>query len=201
MKNLEHIRDIFLHHENIVQRCLSDTRLMHAISQSVNDVIECFSNQGKILLCGNGGSAADAQHIAAEWQGRFLIDRKGLHAEALHTNTSFLTAVSNDYGFDKVYERAVEAQGKAGDILFGLTTSGNSANIVLALEKAREIGMVTIGMTGNSEFPAIQKYCDILITVPSKTTARIQEMHILIGHIICQMTEEILFGQNQGTII
>ncbi len=172
-----------------------DDVLLHAIHDFCSIVIECYRNNGKILLCGNGGSAADAQHIAAEWQGRYLLERKPLHAEALHANTSYITAVANDYGFEHIYSRAVEAQGKKGDILVGLTTSGSSPNIVAALRMAQKMEMKCIGMTGSSQNSAIAPYCDLLINVPSTVTARIQEVHILIGHIVCQLSEEALFNK------
>ena len=145
-----------------------------------------------MLLCGNGGSAADAQHLAAEFSGRFYYDRQPLPAEALHVNTSFLTAVANDYSFEDVYARMVRATGKPGDILIGLSTSGNSPNVVRAFEEARAIGMTTIGFTGETG-GKLSPLCDFLINVPSQDTPRIQEAHITIGHIICEIVESTLF--------
>ncbi len=187
------ISEILSAHEAVVQSVINDRKLISAIEKFTQLVVECYTHGGKILLCGNGGSASDAQHIAAEWQGRYLMERKPLHAEALHANTSYLTAVANDYGFEKVFSRAVEAQGKGGDILVGLTTSGNSPNIVNALSTGKALGMTCIGMTGNRSNTAIEPYCDLMIRVPSDVTARIQEMHILIGHIVCELSEKTLF--------
>ncbi|RYY55241.1 MAG: SIS domain-containing protein, partial [Chitinophagaceae bacterium] len=147
----------------------------------------------RIYFCGNGGSAADAQHLAAEFSGRFYIDRKALPAEALHCNTSYLTAVGNDYSYDVIYARLIDGLGHAGDVLIGLSTSGNSANIVKAFGTAREKGLVTVGLTGLTG-GALKALSDYLINVPSTDTPRIQESHILAGHIICQLVEEQYFG-------
>lgn len=162
------------------------------IAEAANRCAETLSRKGKILLCGNGGSAADAQHIAAELSGRFYTDRPPLYAEALHVNGSYMTAVANDYSYDVVYSRMVEAAGRKGDVLIGLSTSGNSGNVVKALETARELGMICIGLTGDGG-GKMAELCDIIIDVPSKDTPRIQECHILIGHILCQLIEESLF--------
>lgn len=193
MNYFRDISKILSEHENVVKSVINDSSLLAAIEEFTRLVVQCYTHGGKILLCGNGGSASDAQHIAAEWQGRYLLERKPLHAEALHANTSYLTAVANDYGFDKVFSRAVEAQGKGGDILVGLTTSGNSPNIVNALKTGKSLAMTCIGMTGNKTDPAIEPYCDLMIKVPSDVTARIQEIHILIGHIVCELSEKSLF--------
>jgi len=173
---------------------MDDEKLQKAIGIFTQAVVSCYENDGKILLCGNGGSASDAQHIAAEWQGRYLLERRPLHAEALHVNTSYITAVGNDYGFEHIYSRAVQAQGKQGDLLVGLTTSGSSPNIVAALKAGKEKGMFCIGMTGNRTPADIEPYCDLMLRVPSSVTARIQEIHILIGHIVCQLSEQQLFN-------
>lgn len=165
------------------------------VEQVVHTLIECLKSDQKIRFCGNGGSAADAQHIAAELSGRFYIDRPPLDAEALHVNPSYVTAVANDYSFDSIYERMVVAQGKDGDVLVGISTSGNSQNVLLAMKKAKEIGMKTVALTGEGGGKMAQ-YADYLIDVPSKDTPRIQEVHILIGHIICEMVEKELFGQS-----
>jgi D-sedoheptulose 7-phosphate isomerase len=156
--------------------------------------IRTFQNQHKILFCGNGGSAADAQHIAAELSGRFYHDRPPLYAEALHVNTSYLTAVGNDYGYDKVFERMVEAAGRQGDVLVAFSTSGNSPNILQAAHKAQEIGMTVIGLTGSSG-GKLATLCQECLQVPSQDTPRIQEAHILIGHILCLLVEKTLFAQ------
>lgn len=169
-----------------------DTDLLNRIDDSVSKILRSLKNGNKILFCGNGGSAADAQHLAAEFSGRFYKDRKALPAEALHVNTSYLTAVANDYSFDVVYSRLVDGIGNAGDVLVGLSTSGNSVNIVNALITARSLGMSTISLTGASG-GKMKDVSDILLNVPSTDTPRIQESHIMIGHIICQLVEEKFF--------
>src|SRR5690606_10626809 len=146
----------------------------------------------KVLFCGNGGSAADAQHLAAEFSGRFYTDRNPLPSEALHCNTSYLTAVANDYGYDQVYSRLLKGLGQKGDVLVGLSTSGNSANIVQAFKQAREMGIHTIGFTG-ADGGLLREQSHYLINIPSEDTPRIQECHIMVGHIICQLVEEQLF--------
>jgi len=177
---------------NVKSKLLEDAVLMQTIEQVVEAIIEAFNAGNKVLFCGNGGSAADAQHLAAEFSGRFYTDRNPLPSEALHCNTSYLTAVANDYGYEFVYSRIVKGTGKPGDVIVGLSTSGNSANITLALQTAREIGMKTVGFTGEGG-GKMKDWCDFLIAVPSKDTPRIQESHITIGHIICQLVEERLF--------
>ena len=188
------IKSIVSDHITVADLVYNDLTLLSNIDTFTSKVIECYNKDCKILLCGNGGSASDAQHIAAEWQGRYLLDRKPLHAEALHANTSYITAVGNDYGFEHIYSRAVEAQGRNGDILIGLSTSGNSPNIVAALRQGKSQGMYCIGMTGNKNDIKMEDYCDLMIRVPSAVTARIQEMHILIGHIVCELSEKYLFN-------
>jgi D-sedoheptulose 7-phosphate isomerase len=169
-----------------------DEGLLTRVNASVDLCIETFRNGGKVLFCGNGGSAADAQHLAAELSGRFYLDREPLFAEALHVNTSFLTAVANDYSFDEVYARMVRAAGRPGDILFAISTSGNSHNILRAAEDARKTGMAVVGMTG-ANGGMLRERCDILLNVPSADTPRIQECHMLIGHLICELVEAKLF--------
>ena len=156
------------------------------------EVTLAFRAGNRVFFCGNGGSAADAQHLAAEFSGRFYKDRVALPAEALHTNSSYLTAVANDYGYEHVYARLIEGIGQPGDILVGLSTSGNSPNIIEAFRKAKRKGMVTIGFTGETG-GRMKEDCDFLINVPSADTPRIQESHIMIGHIICQLVEEQYF--------
>ena len=163
------------------------------IEDITNAILNAFKSNNKLLLCGNGGSAADAQHIAAELSGRFEIDRKPLNAEALHVNSSFVTAVANDYGYEEVYSRMVEAIGKNGDILLALSTSGNSKNIIRAIEKANSLGLITIGFSGN-DGGAMQNLCKYNLIIPSDNTARIQEAHILVGHIICKLIEQKMFS-------
>ena len=176
----------------VKQRALSDPELLDTTRWAVDQVANCFEKGGKVLFCGNGGSAADAQHIAAELSGRFYRDREPLFAEALHVNSSYMTAVANDYSYDEVYARMVRAMGREGDVLFGLSTSGNSGNIVRAMEDARKVGMVTIGMTGSGG-GKLNDLSDKVLRVPSDDTPRIQEMHITLGHIICELVESRLF--------
>ncbi len=171
---------------------LEDEEMINTIHRAVELITEAFQNGNKILFCGNGGSAADAQHLAAEFSGRFYKDRHALPAEALHVNTSYMTAVANDYSFDVVYSRMVNGIGVKGDVLIGLSTSGNSVNILKAIETAKEKGMLTIGFTGHSG-GKMKDACDLLINVPSADTPRIQETHIMVGHIICQLVEQEYF--------
>jgi len=152
-------------------------------------IVDALKTGSKILLCGNGGSAADAQHIAAELTGRYKTERKGLPGIALTTDTSALTAIGNDYGYDRIFDRQVEALANTGDVLIGISTSGNSKNVVSALTLAQELGCKTVGLTGR-DGGAMNEVCDINIVVPSDDTPRIQEMHILFGHIICQIIDD-----------
>lgn len=175
-------------------RLLENAALLETIASAAQAITAAFQAGKRVYFCGNGGSAADAQHLAAEFSGRFYTDRKALPAEALHCNTSYLTAVANDYSYEVVYARLIEGIGQPGDILAGLSTSGNSPNIVAAFEAARKNGMTTIGFTGESG-GQLKNYSDWLINVPSSDTPRIQECHILAGHIICQWVEESLFPQ------
>lgn len=177
----------------VKEATLQDAALLARMQAAADATTAALKADKKILFCGNGGSAADAQHIAAELSGRFYHDREPLFAEALHVNTSYLTAVANDYGYDEVYARLVRAKGRPGDILFGISTSGNSANILRAFEQARERGMIVIAMTGETG-GKMAGLCDILLNVPSSDTPRIQEVHILMGHIICQLVEEDYFA-------
>jgi D-sedoheptulose 7-phosphate isomerase len=172
---------------------LENERLIDTIRSSTDTMIQAFSRNNKVLFCGNGGSAADAQHIAAELSGRFYLNRKPLYAEALHTNSSHVTAVANDYGYDEVFSRLVEAMGCEGDVLVAISTSGNSSNILKAIEAARKAGMAVIGFTGESG-GKMKNLCDHLINIPSNDTPRIQECHILVGHIMCEIVERELFG-------
>ncbi len=174
------------------QQVLENELLLQTINSCIHKIVLAFKNGNKVLFCGNGGSAADAQHLAAEFSGRFYTDRKALPAEALHCNTSYLTAVGNDYSFDVIYSRLIDGIGQPGDVLIGLSTSGNSKNIIKAFETAKEKGMVTIGFTGMTG-GQLKPVSDYLINVPSTDTPRIQESHILIGHIICQLVEEKIF--------
>jgi len=177
---------------DLKNKVLNDAELIQTIEKIVNQIIHCYENGGKVLFCGNGGSAADAQHLAAELSGRFYFDRHPLFAEALHVNTSYITAVANDYGFDEVFARLVLAMGSKDDILIGLSTSGNSANILRAFNEANSLRMITIGFTGLSGGQLKEK-CTYLLNIPSIDTPRIQEVHIMLGHIICELVEEKLF--------
>jgi D-sedoheptulose 7-phosphate isomerase len=187
------IKDIIEVSIKVKQELLKNEELIKTVDNCVTAIVAAFKNGNKVLFCGNGGSAADAQHLAAEFSGRFYLDRDALPAEALHCNTSYMTAVANDYSYDVIYSRLVKGIGKKGDILVGLSTSGNSKNIVAAFEAAKEKGMITIGFTGESG-GMLKTVSDHLINVPSFDTPRIQESHIMLGHIICQMVEEQYFN-------
>lgn len=189
---MEEVRNILKQSVAVKELIVQDPILLERISTAAQKILECFKHDGKLLLCGNGGSAADAQHLAAEFTGRFYIDRPPLFAEALHVNTSYLTAVANDYSFDEVYARMVQAKGRKGDVLLAFSTSGNSKNIIKALEKAKELNMLTIGFTGETG-GKMKDLCTILLNVPSSDTPRIQECHITIGHIICELVERKFF--------
>ena len=177
----------------VKQQVLEDGAMQQRIADAVDAITTAFKNGNKVLFCGNGGSAADAQHLAAEFSGRFYIDRKALPAEALHCNTSYLTAVANDYHYDVIYSRLLEGIGVAGDVIVGLSTSGNSRNIVKAFEMARSKNIITVGLTGATG-GQMKELSDYLFNVPSTDTPRIQESHILIGHIICELVEEKIFA-------
>lgn len=190
------IKQIIQQSIDVKKLLLSDENIINILSSCVDEIVAAFKNGNKVLFCGNGGSAADAQHLAAEFSGRFYTDREALPAEALHVNTSYLTAVANDYSYDVVYSRIIKGIGKKGDVLVGLSTSGNSGNIVKAFETAREKGMKTIGFTGSTG-GKIKELSDYLLNVPSNDTPRIQESHIMLGHIICQLVEEQYFNTSK----
>jgi D-sedoheptulose 7-phosphate isomerase len=177
---------------DVKKHILQDEKLLENIERSIEIITNCFKNGHRVFFCGNGGSAADAQHLAAEFSGRFYIDRPGLPADAMHCNTSFLTAVGNDYGFDVAYARLLAAAATSGDVVAGLSTSGNSENIVKTFEKAREIGVYTIGFTGLAG-GRMKDLSDILLNIPSNDTPRIQECHIMVGHIVCEFVERNIF--------
>ena len=189
---MEKIKSIIEASIETKQQILQNDQLIVTIEKVVEVVTNAFKNGKRVYFCGNRGSAADAQHLAAEFSGRFYTDRKALPAEALHCNTSYLTAVANDYGYDVVYARMIDGIGEKGDILIGLSTSGNSGNIIKAFEVAKDKGIITVAFTGitGGQMKAISDY---LINVPSADTPRIQESHITIGHIICQLVEEKYF--------
>ena len=192
--SIQAITDIIKASIDVKQQLLADESLIHQI-QTVTDVItKAFQNGNAVYFAGNGGSAADAQHLAAEFSGRFYKDRKALPSDALHCNSSYLTAVANDYSFDVIYARLLEGLAKPGDVLVGISTSGNSGNIVKAFEMAKTIGVTTIGFTGQNG-GKLKGLGDYLINVPSNTTPRIQESHILVGHIICELVEINIFGK------
>lgn len=177
---------------DVKERILNDANLLLKINETAELIVKTYKQGGRVFFCGNGGSAADAQHLAAELSGRFYFDRPPLAAEALHVNTSYITAVANDYAYDVIFSREVEAFCKEGDVLIGISTSGNSANVLKAFETAKGKGVLTIAMTGESG-GKMASISDILINIPSNDTPRIQESHITIGHIICQIVEEELF--------
>ena len=178
----------------VKQQLLADDILVNQIHTVTEVITKAFQNGNAVYFAGNGGSAADAQHLAAEFSGRFYKDRKALPSDALHCNTSYLTAVANDYSYDVIYARLLEGLAKTGDVLVGISTSGNSANIVKAFEMAKTIGVTTIGFTGQKG-GSMKELGDYLINVPSNTTPRIQESHILVGHIICELVEINIFGK------
>jgi D-sedoheptulose 7-phosphate isomerase len=189
---MEKIKNIINASIETKQQMLQNEELLRTIEKAIDVIVTAFNNGNRIYFCGNGGSAADAQHLAAEFSGRFYKDRKALPAEALHCNTSYLTAVANDYSFDVIYARMIDGIGEKGDVLVGLSTSGNSANIVKAFEVAKTKGIATIGFTGLTG-GVMKAVSDYLINIPSVDTPRIQESHIMAGHIICQLVEEKYF--------
>lgn len=189
---MEKIKEIIAASIDTKLQILQDEGMITTIADIAVCISKALQNGKRIYFCGNGGSAADAQHLAAEFTGRFYRNRKAVPAEALHGNTSYLTAVANDYSYDVVYSRLVEGICQEGDVLVGLSTSGNSANIVKAFESAKTMGVITVGFTGVTG-GLMKGLSDYLVNVPSSDTPRIQESHILVGHIICQLAEETLF--------
>lgn len=174
------------------QAILSNPALLQTIQEVADTMITALRSGNRVLWCGNGGSAADAQHLAAELSGRFYYDRPPLNSEALHCNTSYLTAVANDYGYELIYSRMIDGACKQGDVLVGISTSGNSKNILNAFRKARELGVITVAMTGKTG-GEMRQVADYLLNVPSMDTPRIQESHIMLGHIICEIVEAQMF--------
>jgi D-sedoheptulose 7-phosphate isomerase len=189
---IQHIKSRIQASIDLKTSLLSNEVILNTVQSIVNDIVTCYKNDGKVLWAGNGGSAADAQHLAAELSGRFYYDRPPLFSEALHVNTSYTTAVANDYSYDVIFSRLTTAMGRKGDVLIGLSTSGNSANVIKSLEVANEIGMVTVAFTGETggKMKACTKY---LVNIPSKDTPRIQECHMILGHTICELVEIALF--------
>jgi D-sedoheptulose 7-phosphate isomerase len=189
---IDRIKNIISESVNVKNKILLDEVMLNNIIESVREIVKAFKNGNRVYFAGNGGSAADAQHLAAEFSGRFYTDRLALPAEALHCNTSYLTAVANDYSYDEIYARLIRGTANPGDILIGLSTSGNSGNIVKAFEVARGKKLITIGFTGETG-GKMKSISDYLLNVPSSDTPRIQESHILIGHIICELVEKEYF--------
>lgn len=192
---MEKIKNIIQSSIDVKTKILSDDKLLQTVNDCVNVMVSAFEKGNKVLFCGNGGSASDAQHLAAEFSGRFYTDRDALPAEALHCNTSYITAVANDYSYDVIYSRILKGIGNEGDVLVGLSTSGNSKNIVKAFEMAKVKRMITVAFTGSTG-GKLKLLSDFLINIPSDDTPRIQESHITLGHIICQLVEEIYFAEN-----
>jgi len=193
-------KDRLKEHSDVIKGISADAELITMMNNAAKVIVQAYRSGGKLLICGNGGSAADSQHIAAELVSRFLIERKALDAESLTINTSSLTAIGNDYSFDQVFSRQVEAKGAKGDVLIGISTSGNSKNIIEAIKTAKGMEIKTIGLTGNNRESLIGRLSDYCIHVPSSSTPRIQEAHILIGHILCEFIENELFGKQDNTI-
>ena len=189
------IKELIASSISVKEKILQDETILKTLNTVVEVISNAFDNGNKVLFCGNGGSAADAQHLAAEFSGRFYKNRRALPAEALHCNTSYLTAVANDYSYDVIYARLLDGIGVKGDVILGFSTSGNSVNITKAFEVARERGIVTIGLTGETGGD-MKELSDYLFNVPSTITPRIQESHILLGHIICELVEEKVFAPN-----
>ena len=189
---IERIKEAINQSVDVKEAILEDENLLQTIQTVADEMTKCFKNNGKVLFCGNGGSAADAQHLAAEFSGRFYYDRPPLYAEALHVNSSFVTAVANDYSYDEVYARMIKAMGRKGDVLVAISTSGNSGNILRAIDAALQLKMVVVGMTGKTGGLMKDKCC-YLLNPPSTDTPRVQESHILIGHILCELVEAAIF--------
>lgn len=190
------IRKRLEQHRDVIEQILLDEKLQDMIAQITETIVTCFKYGGRVYFCGNGGSAADAQHLAAEFSGKFYLERDILPSEALHCNSSYITAVSNDLSFEIIYSRLISGIGKAGDVLIGLSTSGNSANIVKAFETCHEKAITTVAFTG-SDGGRMRELSKLIINVPSTDTPRIQEAHITIGHIICELVEEEIFGKKK----
>jgi D-sedoheptulose 7-phosphate isomerase len=193
----ERVRTEILRAQDVIAQMAQDTELQAAVNAAAEACVKAVRSGGKVLFCGNGGSAADAQHLAGEFVSRFYYDRAPLDAVALTTDTSVLTAIGNDYGYEKVFERQVLGLGRPGDVLVGISTSGRSKNVLLAMEAARRTGMVTIGMTGNQR-DRIESLSDICIRIPSSDTPKIQEGHIICGHALCAIVEVHMFPPAQA---
>lgn len=175
-------------------KIINDETILETIKKIADRIVDAYRLDKKVLTAGNGGSAGDAQHIAGELVSRFFFDRPGLTAFSLATDTSILTAIGNDYGYEMSFARQIQANAKEGDVFIGISTSGNSKNIVLALQEAKKKGVITVGLVGSKECE-MDKYCDYIIHVPSSSTPTIQESHIMIGHIVCALVEEAIFSK------
>lgn len=186
-------KDFINEHSSIIQNISSDTYLQKSIQATIHLMTNCFRKKGKVLFCGNGGSAADAEHLAGELSGRFKLERDPLFAEALHTNGAALTAISNDYSYIYAFSRILKSKGKPGDVLLAFSTSGTSENIIETLKTAKEIGLSVIGLCGEHT-ATMAPFSDLVISIPSSNTPRIQEAHMLIGHYICEEVERQLFN-------
>lgn len=191
---IENIKDRVNSSIDVKNKIVNNETILGTIKNTASAIVNCYKNGGKVLFCGNGGSAADAQHLAAELSGRFYFNRPPLEAEALHVNSSYVTAVANDFSYDDIYSRYVDGVGKPGDVILGFSTSGNSENIVRALQVAKDKNMITVGLTGETG-GKMKELSDFLLNVPSKDTPRIQESHIMLGHIICEIVEHQLFAE------
>jgi D-sedoheptulose 7-phosphate isomerase len=187
------INDYLAESIRVKKEMSKDVKLLKTLERLGDSVVHCMRNNGKLLIAGNGGSAADSQHISAEFVSRFMFDRPGLPSIALTTDTSALTAIGNDYGFENLFSRQLEAIGNAGDIFIGISTSGNSPNIVKALKYCNSNGILAVGFTGANN-GAMEQYCDITIKVPSHDTPHIQECHIVLGHLMCSLVEHNIYG-------
>ncbi|OOE93476.1 phosphoheptose isomerase [Salinivibrio sp. AR647] len=191
MDNLEYIHSYLNKSISVKQKLISSNEVLAQVSKVADLIIEAYRNGNKVIIAGNGGSAADAQHIAAEFVSRFFFDRPGLPALALTTDTSMLTAIGNDYGFDKLFARQLQAQSRSGDIFIGISTSGNSENIINAMNLTKDLGVTSVALCGESG--ELKDMVDYSINVPSTVTPYIQECHICIGHMICAIVEEVIF--------
>lgn len=191
--NVDYLKDIIIKSIETKKLLLENETVLQKTVEVVNIILAALRNGNKVILAGNGGSAADAQHIAAEFVSRFEFDRDPLAAIALTTDTSILTAIGNDYGYEHLFSRQLRALGRAGDVFIGISTSGNSKNVVAGINVCKSLGIISVGLTGNKG--AMLDICDHIISVPSGNTARIQESHILIGHSICSMVESGFFGE------
>lgn len=188
--------EIIAEHQQIVNQLYNNNALHYQLFEISTRIIESVKKGGQIFFCGNGGSAADAQHLSTELISKFKYERKPINSESLTVNTSILTAVGNDFSFDKVFSRQIDAKGKKGDVLVAISTSGYSQNVIEAVKSANKLGLITIGLTGSNCNSPLVANAKLIINVPSISTPRIQEIHILIGHIMCEYIEKVLFKQN-----